>query len=1057
MTRVVGKQVDDPRTKYNRLSLSVSQNIALSTLSAATINSQSTSALFGGSDKDLTPRVTSTATEPFVIGAGTIGVRIDSGSTVSVPILNTDNTVGLIAKKINAAVGATVAFWLEGKLQIKSNGIAGPTGTLQLSNIAGTILNVLGIAATTYVGVGENTRGIITLSDDNFGGYVPLRIAGKQSLVTNAGNFVLTSDDTIDLNYNPVTPGGAPIHGRLSWNGSNYILGYYASLPANAEINTLGANLTIIDTADQLTITVVANGKSRNFVFSFLAGPSTQDTTIDRINERWGNLLGVPNARVFVRGAVSQPYTFNTEIVHVAVNGGAEVPVTLAPSDVTVANVITKFSAVPGLTATSVNTGSGIILQLTTTTGVGYKSSISLRDDTSNNGHHALAKLGLAAGTYTGPYIAKPRGSFEITFFAPNRGSRSSLTIVTDGPVTTARLGLPADNTTVTASNNEVDISVSLPELADYGRDPTAAVPELTTYQVEAVFPEVLSFGEIPTDYVSEAEEFSGDSTNANNDPRRDFALFNTINVPFGFANKARNAGQVVTVGPDGLVDIGQMRKSTDLLMRYFKQILTADFHTGGVTGVLANVFATTGSFGNPLPASATMDLRVDPQALAGGTRKLTISIGGASPSEYEFAVGLMTGRGAIDLGSSITNISASRITPRAITHIVRSGSILDRSLVQQFVASGTNLITRIYAQVDTFNFSSYEVTTNCAWDSSGVNWVKDIPAVAASFFGNGGLISGIRYRKQTASVATFTEAEWIDAFQFPLSASAGFENSFARNLRLGQEYADSGTDASAEIARVIVPTNVGNRRTLIWQSETASFTNVRVYFVNGSIHGGSDNAGIEITYNARWTESTLRWNRDLNNQAVKFFLGDRAFSFQNTGSQPPSTWDDTESATGWLSSGGSFQPTGFYWYGNTNPSAFFQMPGPVTFLQNELSLPVLNSLYANLIPKMYGHVKVDAGVIDFANTTIIGSGGISISGSSLDIAPNFVPDDPDRMITLATISGNSNGLSAINITTTQAATFVRFNIRNSAGNNVTWASQSVLRFDFITYFDVTP
>src|SRR5690606_38615171 len=160
-------------------------------------------------------------------------------------------------------------------------------------------------------------------------------------------------------------------------------------------------------------------------------------------------------------------------------------------------DVLNKLVLVPGLTVNTVGEQNGIYLNIQTSSGVGFNSTISIRNDDAP-GNNALDKLGITPGVYKGPYIARPDGIDEITVTSHNRGSKSTI-LVSAAPQTLTRMGL-VGVTGSSASDEEVDIPVIIPDLTSFGRTKGP-------YQIQLLVPEVVSFGEIPTDATSSKEE----------------------------------------------------------------------------------------------------------------------------------------------------------------------------------------------------------------------------------------------------------------------------------------------------------------------------------------------------------------------------------------------------------------------------------------------------------------------------------------------------------------------------------------------------------------------
>lgn len=1076
MTQIIGKQVNDARTRYVRIALSSNANLPQNIYAGSVINSKTISGVPGGSEDKIPPAVSSAVGEPFSIGSGVIGIRIDSGTTHSISLSSTDNNIGLIANKINASFGATIAANVNDKLQIKSNGVAGSNGTLELTNISGSIFGTLGMPVGITRGIDPGTRGIITHANNPFGGFVPLRLIGNQQIVTNATDFIQTSNAASDISYNPTIPGGLPIHGRLSISGGTYVLKYMANAPANASIDTIGSDFGSLSPSNSVTVTVTQNGLTRTFSFAFQSLGSNRNQIVDRFNSQWAAAMGI-GGRVTVRGTVTQPFNFNNEIINVGINGASDVPVTLTSSDNSVVDVIAKLSAVSGLTATAVNTGNGIVILLTTSSGVGFKSSIKL-SDSPNGGNNALSKLGLTAGNYLGPHMARTLGQFEMTLFAMSRGARSSIRIDSDSLSTAQFLGLSSTSVTVTASDNQSEIPVLLPFLSGYGQDPAGTDPAINSFTFEALVPEVLSFGELPTDYLSEPEKFDNSAGSTNHDPRRDFALVNSLTPSNTFGNDTRNSGQIVNVGPDGLIDFGQMRKSTDFFMNLIKQFVSGNFHTSAVSALVANKLSTPGVNNNPLPDSASLLLDIDPNgALSASSRTLDVRFASAGTPEYSFKEGVGIIQGAINLGAKFAPVLAtSRITPKEVVNLASSNPS-DRQLV--FTTETPALTSRgkirIYIQPGTTGSARYEIVTNAFWD--GTVWTKDTASTTAAIIELGAFTGGVVSRKHVTTSTTFAESDWVENFTFPLNPIFGSENRFSSLLRLGQGLIDSNTAADNETARLVTEYNtnisgVTHARTLLWEipfSDTFGPT-IRIYAAFQSIHAGtSNNGGFEITYNARWSEAGNRWVTDsVNRQAAKFYIGDGGFGIKNTGGFPTNAFDDTDSPTGWQktsgltgasgSSSNEKPPSALLWKA-VNAITSQQLidiffPGPLVLHSNTVtSNPNANALHGNLIPKVTGRVLVTNGTINQAEG--FGVQFPVVSGSTITFPYLYTPDVASQAVIVSTLL-LTGSVSTVQLFASTSTLNYSFSLRNTATGAAVNFSSGIFSFTYALYYEFT-
>lgn len=1076
MTRLLSKQLNDSQTTYRRLNYTADQKTLFTDITASTINAAAVSDIQGGSEDSIGPRIISTNIEPFVFSSGTIGIRRNGGSTVSVALLATDDTASKILQKINTAMGATIAFWFEGRLMLKSTNIVGSAGTLELSNISGNILAAIGLPPGITTGIDAGTRGVMTNSTSDYGGRVLLSQIGHQVIVTDAVDFTQLNDATgspiQDVSYSPRIIGGSPIFGYLSPNGSNYRIRYFTELPPNAEVHTVAGDFTAIDASDTLNFSIRQSNITRSFSFSFLAGPNTRDTVIDRINERWGDLIGVPNARVIVRGTVSQPFNFaDADDILVSVGGAPETNVSLTGSHRTVADVATALSAVPGLVATAVTNATGsIVLELTTSSGVGFKSSITLRERNEPNGGfspNGLAKLGLSAGTYIGPHIAKYRGAFEITLFAHSRGAQSRIAVDTNGSsVTAARMGLSLTQD-VSGSNDPVDVEVALPENTYYGQDENAAGADPSgIIRINAIFPEVLSFGELPPDHLTIPQEFASQVSTSNLDPRKDFVqIEDGSSYPNSFSNLLKFGGQPVTARPDGQVDIGQLRKSTDFFMRYMKQFLDANFNTGAITSVLTSQISTPGFNGNAVATSPTLNVLIDPTAAHPiDDRGFNIRFAGSSSSEYSFKEGLGIIKRTVELGQDLaSSLSDSSVTPRII-HRVNDSS--ERQLMW-FFRSGTAARgkIRLYVNANTSGRTSFELVINASWD--GTNWTKDSntnPSIRMVLANEG--VNGLRMDVEE-STSVFADSAWVNSFRFPTLPVEGIENQFAKLLRLGQAFITSDTDTDAETPRIISEQHAPDPsidRTLMWHIPTAGGTRggIRIYATTNSINQATGGTGFEVTYNCSWDNSTGRWTNDVTNAVCsKFYIGENGFALKTTDTFTSiTTFDDIDSSAGWQKAGNPGKAwTSLLWraISSGTPSVEFNFDGPILFSNESLNvLPsslFRNALYANLIPKIYCRFRVNFGVIQQFEG--YAAAPPSLVGDDVVFPWHFTPDQHTQ-VTFVIGKINMDNLITHNrvlISVRTSASDYRFRIHDSATGFVLDPNNIDISFSFAAYY----
>ncbi|HEY8096482.1 MAG TPA: hypothetical protein VIE65_10380, partial [Methylobacter sp.] len=385
----------------------------------------------GGIESNSSAYLLSSSSEAYPILAGdAFNIAVDGGSNVVVTFLNGDTTASRIASRINTAVGSQIAGNSAGKLYLQSL-TTGSTSKFIVSDVVAGTLAKLGLIAGTFIGSAAAIRGVVTVSRDRLGGYVPLRTTDGRNVVTDTAYLKRQG-----AGYLAIPPGGTPVHGRLLFDGTNYILSYYSRTKTTPKIITFNSNLALLDNTDSLTLTFTNTTGSLNL--SFPSGPGlTRDQVIDRINVLWATLTFLSIANAIVAGKITGPYQVGSESIAIAVDGGAPQLCTFTVAGATAADVVNDINTqVTGVTA---STSGGVIL-IQSNQANGRLSSLEFFDGV---GSSSLAKLGIQPGLYRGSFIAEAYGTSEIIIRGNALGSVG--TIIVTGPAQTqARLGIPA-------------------------------------------------------------------------------------------------------------------------------------------------------------------------------------------------------------------------------------------------------------------------------------------------------------------------------------------------------------------------------------------------------------------------------------------------------------------------------------------------------------------------------------------------------------------------------------------------------------------------------------
>lgn len=623
MTQPRKHQIKSVNTRFATFNLNATPGTYSTSISTGSINPFLITDTPGGAQVDCQATVLGTVSEPFAIVAGdSINVNRDGVGSVLVTFTALDIGASKVAARINAALSNT-AVNEGGKLRLSSVGV-GSSATIVLSDgVAGTLAK-LGLTAGTFTGTNESTRGVLTRTVDNLGGYVKLRGQdGKDILADNP--FTRQNGPVgLDVTKIPELFGGMPVHGRIGFDGTNYQLGYYVRVPAHASVITGDSRFDLLDATDNFQIVVDGTYTISNI--DFPSPPYSVTQVVDRINKIYGETVagGGSDGRAMIVGTVSQPFNLSGSMT-MRVDGGSPTTFPITISNATAAQVSALIqAAVPGITCDTVTTSGKIFVRIRSNNTDGRTSSLEISVTSASN--PSLQELGIAPGLYRGHYIADLYGTQSIKISSPQRGSSSSL-VISGTAQTLTRMGLAAATHSGSDSATIEPVQFPTPTWA-----PGGVVP------ISCLIPESLEFGEIPPGSEATLLEGMDNASGANqNLPGQEFFGASIENKYRG----VRDAGKPVILGPDGLVDPGVLRKVTDPIVNTLKKMIDGDPTSSTVNGVVANAIVGTGSLGNPIATSNTMTFDVDPTgAYLGAFRSINVRFtrDGASVTPFQLS-----------------------------------------------------------------------------------------------------------------------------------------------------------------------------------------------------------------------------------------------------------------------------------------------------------------------------------------------------------------------------------------------------------------------------------
>ena len=597
------EQLKNVLTRHSRFDFSADPGELDTVVSDATLYPWTISDAPGGSQEDLPAQVLGAVGPYLIVASDSVSVQRQSDPLVTVVFTAADITAARIAAAINLAVGTDVAFSLGERIQIRSD-VIGADSSIVLGDVVPGTFAKMGIVVGSYAGSDAPVRGIVTDSLDARGGYAFLRTPDGKNVVTDCPSISpvgIPSSPRIRADF----PGGIPIYARLTAvpNGGNYdyVFKYFASVPTDPEIVTVGGDMSLLDSSDFLTLTFtpgVPFPSVGSFVFNFPTGPGlTRDQVVDIINEEFSKAVtgnGGPSGWANVTGNVGQPFSFVSEAIDVSVDGAAFATISLTSAEVTTADVATAINIVLSgvMTAIAVTAigSANVLLDLRTLNADGRTASIELRNTISGSG--TLEKLGIAPGKYRGPFTAEPFGSDEIRIHGLARGPLSSVTM-SGSTGTETRLGFTSG---IFVGSVEGEVEVGFPVI-------DAANPTLGQ-EVTALVPEVLEFGEVDPAVESVIEQFNVRSSGSNVDDRASSGSVTGGGAAslVGQSRGIPDAGKPVVTNALGLIDMSFLRAARDDSYRFFKKLVRGDFRPGvnSVDALVTDVLETPGAEGHP-------------------------------------------------------------------------------------------------------------------------------------------------------------------------------------------------------------------------------------------------------------------------------------------------------------------------------------------------------------------------------------------------------------------------------------------------------------------------
>ena len=148
-----------------------------------------------------------TVPEPYSMVTGdSITIKVGNGAARTVTFVSTDNTAALVAAKINAAFGVTLASSSLGRLKITSPSL-GSSASFEI--IGGVALFKVGLSSGVFIGTDSNPEPKVSWFGDNFPDRKdpPWVVGGSQTSVLLGNTLRITDNSTTDfLTYSQENP-----------------------------------------------------------------------------------------------------------------------------------------------------------------------------------------------------------------------------------------------------------------------------------------------------------------------------------------------------------------------------------------------------------------------------------------------------------------------------------------------------------------------------------------------------------------------------------------------------------------------------------------------------------------------------------------------------------------------------------------------------------------------------------------------------------------------------------------------------------------------------------
>lgn len=936
MTQPRKEQIKDPKAKFSPLA----ESISLGGSSTQTFTGSSLTTILGNSVTGMTdgvefdsPPFLYSAAGPFAVSAGSqISIAI-TGINSGLPIVVTFTagdiviigglpklTVSRAAARINTTLsGYGVTFPVaendHGVLKLTACNSAGTgpgTGSsvsIQLSDVTPGVLLAMGLSTTTSVivrGRSAPMRGLVTVTPDDRGSYVALRGLNGEAATSRPTKAVSLGFSSLDV-ISEFPPGDRVI-ARMKGDSTQLKISYFRSGLLSPRIVTASSDFMSLLATDSVSVTVAesASGYNQTFTVTFSPVPTVVQDVVDRFNTAWHTATG--SASAIVIGRVTGPYTFreSSNNLRFKLNGQPTITVDLTglESKAAVISAINAAIAAAGQAtqgfAYSPSTDLGVAFVSYNTTGPGSSIEILSTSDPS-----VLQTLGHVPGLTTGCFIARMYGNDEIELVSPFATPGASLVISATSQVM-GKLGM--------GSTSPLTI---LPSSGEEAYTPPAA-------SLKAMIPEIMEFGEVPTEQEHLLGEFAAPKPVAAVDPTAGVAnagLPAILNA-LGALDESFLPRVMHFLGLDSVQLGGRNATASDSISRPRIELPRA---AGLLPGLLVAESTNLSGSSDPLRmyvwedsgdlvTTISVNAKLGPGPLwtqdnatnSSGAVRITaqgslVTLSSMPPGSAPWADtawktpivlnAARDGNPIIELGGDMISAVSELLTARMRTKAATVSGNAWNLIWESDGGTGTAK-QRIYSNPMT-GLGQLAITNN-AYLNSSLTWTRDVSGIDSSvvFIQNGAV--SLRTYPSTGA-APWTTNDWKRNLVSDVT-----DVSIGPQLRLGRMLT-AATSADRQVARInATHTDAGStQRTLIatLTLETGTGQNYYVYRGQGfkttgdGFHPYPEDV-LMVSCNSYWDESTSQWQivSPSYNSTLFLIATGQVQHFYKSGSTP---WND--------------------------------------------------------------------------------------------------------------------------------------------------------------------